>query len=298
MTVKEIFELRQQGRIEEAYDAIRPMYAVHKGKYTSLCMFWTAADIFKKRIKEGRTDEARKIFEALKGVLPYIKDNDPAPAGDGNGQAKSNSDGIPSLGIDRPERSTTQTVAAFMQYASRTLGKYRKAGTAKTPRDQKREKETDAIRAICEIRVQNKETEGDSIRAIRAIRVQDKEKESDSIRDIRAIRVQKDAIRVQKEENSVPQEDIVEPFDDDISGHLVVGLDEGIIRQPERLNIPQLKVLQYITIHQGTSVPKISEDLNIPSKSVERHIAALSAQNLIEHRGSKKTGGYYTPVRE
>ena len=253
MTVKEVFELRKQGRIEEAYDAIRPMYAVHKGKYTSLCMFWTAADIFKKRIKEGRTDEARKIFQALKGVLPYIKDNDPAPAGGGNGQAKDNSDGIPSLGIDRPERSTTQTAAAFMQYASRTLSKYRTAGTAKTPRDQKREKETDAIRAIREIRVQK---------------------------------------------ISVPKEDIAQPFDDDLSGHLVVGLDEGIIRQPERLNIPQLKVLQYITIHQGTSVPKISEDLNIPSKSVERHIAALSAQNLIEHRGSKKTGGYYTPVRE
>lgn len=278
MTVKEIFELRRQGRIEEAYDAIRPMYAVHKGKYTSLCMFWTAADIFKKRIKEGRTDEARKIFEALKGVLPYIKDNDPAPAGDGNGQAKSNTDGIPSLGIDRPERSTTQTVAAFMQYASRTLSKYRKAGTAKTPRDQNEEKGSDPIRAIREIRAQNEE------------------KGCDPIRDIRAIRVQKEEIRVQK--ISVPKEDIVEPFDDDLSGHLVVGLDEGIIRQPERLNIPQLKVLQYITIHQGTSVPKISEDLNIPSKSVERHIAALSAQNLIEHRGSKKTGGYYTPVRE
>lgn len=253
MTVKEIFELRRQGRIEEAYDAIRPMYAVHKGKYTSWCMFWTAADIFKKRIKEGRTDEARKIFEALKGVLPYIKDNDPAPAGDGNSQANSNTDGIPSLGIDRPERSTTQTVAAFMQYASRTLSKYRKTGTAKTPRVQNEEKGSDPIRAIREIRVQK---------------------------------------------ISVPKEDIVEPFDDDLSGHLVVGLDEGIIRQPERLNIPQLKVLQYITIHQGTSVPKISEDLNIPSKSVERHIAALSAQNLIEHRGSKKTGGYYTPVRE
>ena len=36
MTVKEVFELRKQGKIEEAYDAIRPMYAVHKGKYTTL----------------------------------------------------------------------------------------------------------------------------------------------------------------------------------------------------------------------------------------------------------------------
>ena len=49
MTVKEIFDLRKQGKIEEAYEAIRPMYAVHQGKYTTLCMFWTASDILKKR---------------------------------------------------------------------------------------------------------------------------------------------------------------------------------------------------------------------------------------------------------
>ena len=29
MTTKEIFELRKQGRIEEAYDAIRPMLGYH-----------------------------------------------------------------------------------------------------------------------------------------------------------------------------------------------------------------------------------------------------------------------------
>ena len=31
MEVKDIFELRKQGKIEEAYNAIRPMYAAHKG---------------------------------------------------------------------------------------------------------------------------------------------------------------------------------------------------------------------------------------------------------------------------
>ena len=76
MTVKEIFELRKQGRIEEAYEAIRPMYAVHKGKYTTLCMFWTACDILKKRIKEKRLDEADKIFKALLRILPNIDDRD------------------------------------------------------------------------------------------------------------------------------------------------------------------------------------------------------------------------------
>jgi len=76
MTVKDIFELRKQGRIEEAYENIRPMYAVHKGKYTTLCMFWTASDILKKRTAEGRFDEAEKIFKALLRILPNIDDKE------------------------------------------------------------------------------------------------------------------------------------------------------------------------------------------------------------------------------
>ena len=160
MTVKEIFDLRKQGKIEEAYEAIRSMYAVHKGKYTSLCMFWTAADIFKKRMEEGRTEEARKIFEALKRVLPYIKDNDPAPACGSNDRVKNNTDGIPTLGIDRPERSTTETVAAFMRYASRRLGKSRKDDTAKQNRDIRdgsvqKEKDICVQNEVEDIRVQN-----------------------------------------------------------------------------------------------------------------------------------------------
>lgn len=36
MTVKEIFDLRRQGKIEEAYEAIRPMYAVRTSRKSSL----------------------------------------------------------------------------------------------------------------------------------------------------------------------------------------------------------------------------------------------------------------------
>ena len=54
MEVKEIFDLRKQGKFEEAYEAIRPIYASHKGKYTTLCMFWTATDIFKLRLDQKR----------------------------------------------------------------------------------------------------------------------------------------------------------------------------------------------------------------------------------------------------
>lgn len=76
MTVKEVFDLRKQGRIEEAYEAIRPMYAVHRGKYTTLCMFWVGNDMLRKRLQEGRTAEAARIFEALLRVAPNIDDRD------------------------------------------------------------------------------------------------------------------------------------------------------------------------------------------------------------------------------
>ena len=76
MTVKEIFSLRKQGRVEEAYDAIRPMYRVHKGYYTSLCMYHCAKDVFHLRIAEGRLDEASKIYLALQKLVPFIDDRD------------------------------------------------------------------------------------------------------------------------------------------------------------------------------------------------------------------------------
>lgn len=38
LKVKDIFALRKQGKIEEAYEAIRPIYKEHKGRFTTLCM--------------------------------------------------------------------------------------------------------------------------------------------------------------------------------------------------------------------------------------------------------------------
>ena len=73
MTVKEIFDLRKQGRIEEAYEAIRPMYRVHKGYYTSLCMYLCARDVFNIRLAEGKIDEASKIYQALQRLLASLR---------------------------------------------------------------------------------------------------------------------------------------------------------------------------------------------------------------------------------
>ena len=76
MTVRDVFELRKQGRIGEAYDAIRLLYANDKGPYTSLAMFWTATDILKKRLNEGHIDEAEKIFAALERMIPNVPDKE------------------------------------------------------------------------------------------------------------------------------------------------------------------------------------------------------------------------------
>lgn len=210
MTVKQIFELRKEGRIEEAYEAIKPMYAVHKGKYTSICMFWTASDIFKLRLEQGRIDEATKIFHALKRVLPYVND----------------SEGI---------------AMAFMQSAARRL--------SNIPR----------------------QSEGnDSPQETISNHPEDSE-----------------ACEKSTSDGSCSS-------DEDFSGRLVVGLDEGIVDRPyDKISDPRSKVLDYIKASEGCSIPKITAATGIPARSVARHVSALVAQGLIEHRGSNKTGGYY-----
>ena len=53
----------------------------------------------------------------------------------------------------------------------------------------------------------------------------------------------------------------------------------------------ELSILQYIEKNPGCSAVTISQDLNMPLRSVQRTLAALS--DKIEHKGSNKTGGYY-----
>ena len=64
MEVKDVFELRKQGKIEEAYNAIRPMYASHKGHYTTIAMFWVVVDIMKLLDQQRRVEEADKIVQS------------------------------------------------------------------------------------------------------------------------------------------------------------------------------------------------------------------------------------------
>ena len=59
------------------------------------------------------------------------------------------------------------------------------------------------------------------------------------------------------------------------------------------LSAGQQTVLDAIKSHPGLSVPRLSDETGIPAKSIERHVKVLTERGLIEHRGSKKTGGYH-----
>ncbi|EFC74218.1 DUF7017 domain-containing protein [Prevotella melaninogenica] len=76
MEIRDIFMLRKQGRTEEAYAAILPMYAVHKGHYTTIAMFWVGVDMMKLRYQQRQLEEAYKIFKSLLRLYPTMDDKD------------------------------------------------------------------------------------------------------------------------------------------------------------------------------------------------------------------------------
>ena len=381
MTVKEIFELRKQGRIEEAYEAIRPMYAAHRGRYTTLCMFWTAADVFKLRLDQGRTDEAAKILEALKRILPNVEavneELDTQAAAKATSTPAATSDKLP-WEHDKPQQEGS-SASAFIASATRRLSKVTQK-SQKTPKDASPQGDNICDnRDICETEIKvlsdanqsnpsNPCSTADSSDSCSPIPINEqltdhsrqlmsKEEASPSgnicdNRDIceTEIKVLSDANqsnpsnpcstadssdscspipineqltansrqlmlkeKAPKGNNLRDSQDFVSASEQatkeslqgkedktinsqllhDYPGHLTVSLEDGIIRPIPGISAPQRIVLACITAHPGYSVPQISASTGIPAKSIERHVAALIDKNLIEHRGSKKTGGYH-----
>lgn len=243
MTVKEVFELRKQGRIEEAYDAIRPMYAAHRGRYTTLCMFWTAADVFKLRLDQNRYDEAEKILEALKRMLPNVE----AVNKELDTQAATKTPTATSDKLPWEHDKTKQegsSAAAFIAFATRRLAKV--------------QKETNAA--------------GKNLSAISALSAGHKTTPHPEERTAAG-------------GSNLPNlPDLAQQETDNPTGQIITRTD---------LNPGQRIVLACLVAHPGYSVPQISASTGIPAKSIERHVAALIDKNLIEHRGSKKTGGYH-----
>lgn len=59
------------------------------------------------------------------------------------------------------------------------------------------------------------------------------------------------------------------------------------------LNKSQLATLEYIRQNKGCKAQEISEKTGVPFSTIDKHIRVLLERELIERKGSKKTGGYY-----
>ncbi len=246
MTVKDIFDLRKQGRIEEAYDAIRPMYAVHKGRYTTLCMFWTAADVFKLRLEQERTEEAEKILEALKRMQPRVEAITKELDSEYAAPAKSES----KLPWEHDEKDEGESAAErFIQYATRRL-------------------EEAPSREISD--TEDKSTGLTNL---------DQSPKGNNSQDF---------AKQENPKNSSHEEDL--------TSHLTVSLEDGIIRPIEGINAPQRVVLACLVVHPGYSIQQIADSTGLPAPSVERHIEVLVARDLVEQRDSEHYFGKYNNV--
>ena len=264
MTVKEIFDLRKQGKIEEAYEAIRPMYAAHKGHYTSLCMFWTASDIFKKRLDEGRIDEARQIYQAMKRMLPYVP------------REKCRESSTPSLPWEKSE-TTADPAAAFIQYAARRLGKLK---TDAAPEPLREETTPSNSSDSCSSK---------EISAISALSARDKDNSSDSCssKEISAVSAlsarDKDNPSARNKENPSARDKEQPVADEDYSGHLVVSLDEGVVRSDTDKASP--KPQRLMEILQGEmSVREMMSAMELSSrdKFLKNHLTPALKAGLVE----------------
>ena len=235
MNVQEIFALRKQGKVEEAYEAIRPIYKEHKGRFTTLCMFWTACDVFKLRLEQKRVEEAVKIYEALKRLLPRIEEIE---ASDDQAASKREES---QTGLGNPEvtEQAHQEVKVHHKGQARGFMKFAEGRLIK---------ESERFRK-------------------RYFAIRDRKKRTQA--------VENEGLNIPSDN---PSEDPIIPS----VPPLEVALSKG-----------QQAILDCIKAHPGLKVPGIETETGIPAKSIERHIKVLIERNLIEHRGSKKTGGYH-----
>ena len=255
MTVQDIFALRKQGKVEEAYEAIRPIYKEHKGRFTTLCMFWTACDVFKLRLEQKRVDEAVKIYEALRRLLPRIEEIEAS-----DDQAASKREESPA----KEQAHHKGQARGFMKFAEGRLIK-------ESERFRKR------YFAIRDRKKRNQAVENEGLNI-----------PSDSPLE--------DPIIPSELSDVIP---CVHPVIPSVPIVMSSGVEtsQGSLHKVEMtksaLSKGQQAILDCIKAHPGLKVPGIETETGIPAKSIERHIKVLIERNLIEHRGSKKTGGYH-----
>ena len=305
MTVKEIFDLRKQGKIEEAYDAIRPMYAAHKGKYTTLCMFWTAADVLKLRLQQGRTEEAEKIYEALKRMLPRIEeitkelDSKKAP------EAPNPETNLP-WENNKPQHSA-HSAAAFLRSAEHRLASIVPAGSPAaqvpvgSPAVHSAVSPATTGSPAAPVPAGSPAVPPASTASPAAVVPAGSPAVSPASTASPAAVMPAASPAVHSAVSPapiVPAGSPACPVLADSVGEIKPSGDHSPHSPHHGTDVPPLpwgqkKVFDCIKTYPGLSVPRISASTRIPAKSIERHIAALIDKKLIEHRGSKKTGGYY-----
>lgn len=74
ITIQDIFKMRRNGQVEQAYEAARAAYKTNHGHYTTLCMFWTAIDMADLQIQRRNREDARLILLALCRLYPNLQD--------------------------------------------------------------------------------------------------------------------------------------------------------------------------------------------------------------------------------
>ncbi len=75
-----------------------------------------------------------------------------------------------------------------------------------------------------------------------------------------------------------------------LSGGLNGGLSGGLKIE---LNETQQKVFLEITKRPGVMIKELSGRLQMPIDTLDKVVSSLRKKELIERRGSKKTGGYW-----
>ena len=245
-------------------------------------------DILRKRIDEGRLDEADKIYKALERMLPRVETLEqeldrqqtapqqpimqatPPPP---DQQQNESPQRLPlpweQGAIDtNNESSPTSAAAAALQSAARRLEK-----ATQTPQG---------------ARVNGC---GDVVLPASLTREPTDTKPDIQFEPCRSVEKTMLSVCGNKGEPSVS------PMNEDgesVSSVESVCQDDGIIRSIEGLNAMQRVVLACVVGHPGYSVLRISESTGIPQNSIERHVSALIDRGLIEPRkGELNTVEYY-----
>ena len=221
-------------------------------------MFWVASDVFKLRLEQKRVEEAEKIYRALERLIPSIEDD------------------------------KEHSAARFMHYAE---GRLIKAAIER--------EESQAGLSSSEVTEQREQCErAQTLPSRDGTRCNQREQARAKLKESERFRKRYFAMRDRKKRVDIPSDNPSEDSNScnssDSCSQTRPEAEVSDIRVSEvPLSKGQQMVLDCIKAHPGLKVPGISDETGIPAKSIERHIKVLIERNLIEHRGSKKTGGYY-----